>query len=59
MGSTSGKLINKVKNTYINLNSREKFEPGSEFENTDLHTSNRALYHLCYPGSIDGTGLFY
>ena len=38
-----------------NLNSRETFEPGPEFESGTSRSLAWRSYHLRYPGSIEGT----
>ena len=40
-----------------NLNSKEKFEPGLEFEPRTSRSLAWHSYYLSYPGSIDSTGL--
>ena len=48
-----------VKNTIKTfLDFKRKILTWSEIWTSDLHISNLQLYHLSYPGSIDGSGLY-
>ena len=47
----------KITNIIWYLNSREKFEPVPGFEPRTSRSLSLVLYHLSYPGSVDGTGL--